>query len=122
MIKIKDAVVAIFDPKGKKKTKNTPEMMQSQSTLTAKQEGKAVTKKPAAGALPKVLLSKEEVFKQNPAAAIALLHYELNETALGVSNAKSTKSIKGNLTDLPVLHGYSLFCFGPTNNYRMACH
>lgn len=74
------------------------------------------------GTLPKVLHSKEEEFKQNPAAAIALLHYELNEATLGASMAKSTKSIKGALPDMPVLHGYALFCLGPKNNFRIACY
>jgi hypothetical protein len=123
MIKIKDGIVGIFDPKGKKKAKKDPELQSQQSTVTVKQEGRAITKKPTGGGLPKVLLTKEEeAFKQNPAAAIALLHYELNEAALGVSNAKSMKSIKGVTSVLPILHGYALFCFGPKNSFRLACH
>ena len=53
---------------------------------------------------------------------IALLHYELNEAALGVSSAKSMKSIKGTMIEVPSLHGYSLFCLGPRNSFRLACH
>lgn len=51
-------------------------------------------------------------------AVIALLHYELNEAALGVSTGKTMKVEN----ELAPLHGYSLYCLGPHNPFRVACH
>jgi hypothetical protein len=44
------------------------------------------------------------------------LHYELNEKAIGV--LIKSKTMMPELEELPVLHGYSLFIFGPNNPYR----
>jgi len=95
---IKDGIISIFETKGKKKQKSLLNTALPNAAITSQ------SKPPTAGqaskdakenlgklTLPKVLNQAPEKEKKTAVARIALLHYELNEAALGVTVGKTAK-------------------------------
>ena len=125
--KVWNGIVAIFETKGKKKSKKSdpstiapggPAQQQSNPSMAQSMPN---PRDKNAIALPKALQDADGAgAKVN--TVTALLHYELNDHP-GKSTNKSLKSMKtiSKFEDPAELYGRSLFIFGPKNKYRETC-